>query len=349
MRVLVTGHRGYIGSVLVRELASAGHGIVGLDTGYFDDCRLVPDLVSVPSRRTDLRDLEPADLKGFDAVIHLAALSNDPIGNLNPDWTDEINFRGSVRLAELARAAGVRRFLFSSSCIMYGASEAAVVDESAPLNPRTDYARSKVDAERAISELASDRFSPVFLRNGTVYGVSPRMRFDTVTNDFMGSAITTGRVVVLGNGTPWRPVVHILDLARAFRTMLEAPLRDIHNQAFNVGADVLNCRVMDLAEIVASVVPGCAVDVLAQPGADLRTYRADFSKFGRTFPEFGFEWTPRRGVQELYDSLSAVPLSVNLFRDKRFVRLQWLTHLLESQLLDRSLRWRNHDHVEATA
>jgi len=322
---------------------------VGLDAGYFDDCRLVPELVSVTSRRSDLRDLEPADLKGFDAVVHLAALSNDPIGNLNPVWTDEINFRGSVRLAELARAAGVRRFVFSSSCIMYGASEAAVVDESAPLDPRTEYARSKVDAERAISQLASDRFSPVFLRNGTIYGLSPRMRFDTVTNDLMGSAITTGKVVVLGNGTPWRPVVHILDVARAFRTVLEAPQRDVHNQAFNVGAEVLNCRVIELAEMVAAVVPGCVVDVLSDPGADLRTYRADFSKFGRTFPEFTFDWTPLRGVRELYDSLSGVPLSVALFRDKRFIRLQWLTHLLSSQLLDGSLRWSDRNGVKATA
>jgi nucleoside-diphosphate-sugar epimerase len=338
-RVLLTGHDGYIGAVMAPALVEAGYEVVGLDTGYFSPCTLVPQRVEVPALWKDVRDLQPADVEGFDAVIHLAALSNDPIGNLNDAWTEEINFRASVRLATLARDAGVGRFLFSSSCIMYGMSEAAVVDETAPLDPKTEYARSKVRAERAISALADASFSPTFLRNGTVYGLSPRMRFDTVFNNLIGSAVATGRVVVHGDGVPWRPVVHVKDLVGAFIAVLEAPREAIHDEAFNTGAAELNHQVGQLARIAVEAVPGSGLEVLGAPGADRRTYQADFAKFARTFPDFRFAWTPTRGARELRDAFAAIGLDEATFTDARFTRLDWLRHLLGSEAVDGSLRW----------
>jgi nucleoside-diphosphate-sugar epimerase len=337
--VLVTGHRGYIGSVMVPHLLEAGYDVVGMDAGYFDDCTLVGDRDDVRVIDKDIRDVLPADLHSLYGVIHLAALSNDPIGNLDAGWTEQINYRASVRLAEMARDADVRRFLFSSSCIMYGMSSAEEVDEEATLDPQTEYARSKVKAERAISELATDRFSPVFLRNGTVYGVSPRMRFDTVLNDLMGSAFATGKITVRGDGKPWRPVVHVDDVARAFMAVLEAPTSAIHGEAFNTGANHLNHQVIELAEIAAATVPGCELEVLARPDADQRTYRANFDKFARTFPEFEFRWDAKAGAQDLYHAFSRIGLTGELFTDKRFTRLSWLRHLLDEKRLDAALRW----------
>lgn len=339
-RVLVTGHNGYLGSVMVPVLQAAGYEVVGLDMGYFRACTLGADNTSVPEITKDLRAIEPPDLQGFGAVIHLAALSNDPIGNLNADWTREINTEGTVRLATMAKAAGVRRFLFSSSCIMYGMSEAAVVDETASLAPQTEYARSKAVAEEALRALADDRFSPVYCRNGTVYGLSPRMRFDTVLNNFMGSAFTTGRVEVHSDGTPWRPVVHVQDVARYFKLMLEAPLEDVHNEAFNTGVESLNLQVREIAQIAVDAVPGAQLTMTPKPGADQRTYKADFSKFSRTFPNFEFQWTARDGAQELYEAFRSIPLRFEDFTDKRFTRLRWLDHLLKAGTLDDRLRWR---------
>jgi nucleoside-diphosphate-sugar epimerase len=274
-------------------------------------------------------------------VIHLAALSNDPIGNLDAGWTRQINYESTVRLAEYAKAAGVERFLFSSSCIMYGMSEAQVVTEESPLDPRTEYARSKVLAEQAISALADDRFSPTFLRNGTIYGLSPRMRFDTVLNDLVGTAVATGKVIVQSDGKPWRPVVHVQDVARAFMRVLEAPVEQVHNQAFNTGANHLNHQIIELAEITARTVPGCKLEVQAQSAADQRTYKADFGKFARTFPDFVFNWNAESGAQELYRGFTGIGLSREGLTDKRFTRLKWLRYLLETGQLDGSLRWRD--------
>ncbi|PIQ84377.1 MAG: NAD-dependent dehydratase [Candidatus Omnitrophica bacterium CG11_big_fil_rev_8_21_14_0_20_63_9] len=339
MRVFMTGHEGYIGSVMAPLFIQAGHEVIGLDTGYFAQCTLVPPALEIPTIRKDLRSVELSDLKGCDAVVHLAALSNDPIGNLNTQWTEEINFQGSVRLAELAKAAGIRRFLFSSSCIMYGMSATAVVTEESPLDPKTDYASSKVKAERAIAQLADKGFSPTFLRNGTVYGVSPRMRFDTVLNNLVGAAVTTGTVSLHGDGSPWRPVAHIEDISRAFLHVVEAPIDRVHNQAFNNGENGMNHQILELAHVVADTVPGAAVECLGSPDADQRTYKTDFSKFARTFPDFRFRWNIRTGAQELYQAFKGVGLTPDDFTSQRFTRLKWLRHLLETGRLDASLRW----------
>jgi nucleoside-diphosphate-sugar epimerase len=337
-RILVTGHKGYIGSVMAPYLARRGFEVVGTDTDYFTECTLVPGDDTIPNLGKDIRDLGIPDLRGFDAVVHLAALSNDPIGNMNADWTRDINLAGSVRVARLARAAGVRRFLFSSSCIMYGLSDAPVVNEDSPLDPRTEYARSKVEAEQAIAELANDRFSPTFLRNGTVYGLSPRMRLDTVLNDLVAAAITERRILIHGDGQPWRPVVHVEDVSQAFAAALAAPVEVIHNQAFNTGSDVLNIRVVDLAAAVADAVPGCRVEILGSPGADQRSYRAAFAKFARTFPMVRFR-TPAEGARQLAAAMLSLPLTVEHRTSGRFVRLQWLRRLIDQGLVDPALRW----------
>lgn len=338
-RVLVTGHTGYIGSVMTPMLVERGYDVVGLDVGYFERCTIVPPPASIETIARDVRDVTEGDLRGFDAVIHLAALSNDPIGNLSERWTAEINETGSIRLAELARSAGVERFLFSSSCIMYGVASDDLVDETAPLAPQTVYARSKVLAERGIAGLATDRFAPTFLRNGTVYGLSPRMRFDTVLNNLVGMAATTGRIVVHSDGTPWRPVVHVEDVSRAFIEILEAPLERIHNEAFNVGYDELNHQVIDLARWAAAAVPGSEIELRASPDADQRTYRTDFGKFRRAFPDFRWEWNAEAGARDLAERFAEIGLTSELFRDASFTRLSWLRHLIDEGHLDDDLRW----------
>jgi nucleoside-diphosphate-sugar epimerase len=318
----------------------AGHDVVGLDVDLFRGCDLYP-IADIPTLERDIRDVTVSDLRGFDAVVHLAALSNDPIGNLNSTWTEDINHLAARRVAAAAREAGARRFLFASSCIMYGLSEGGVVDETSPLNPQTDYARSKVLAERAISELATDSFSPVALRNGTIYGVSPRMRFDTVLNNLTGWAATTGKITVLSDGKPWRPVVHVQDVARAFLAVLEAPVELVHDQAFNLGADHLNYQVRDLALAVQRAVPGSDLEIMAAADADQRTYRTSFAKFARAFPDFRFERDADAGAKELAEKLAELGVTHEAFTGERFTRLKRLGRLLDDGLLDGDLRWRS--------
>lgn len=338
-RVLLTGHRGYVGSVMAPILIGGGHEVVGLDVDYFRGCDLVAP-PEIPSIEKDIRDVSAGDLEGFDAVVHLAALSNDPIGNLNSDWTGSINEAATARVAALARTAGVKRFLFASSCIMYGMSEGGAVDETSPLNPQTDYARSKVVGERMLTELATDGFSPVLVRNGTMYGLSPRMRFDTVLNSLVGAAISTHKITVLGDGEPWRPVVHVRDVSRGFLALLDAPVELVHNQAFNLGTDDLNIQVRDLAKAVAAAVPEAELEVLSRPDADQRTYRTSFAKFNAAFPDFTFEFTPQTGAVELADALRAVGLTHDDFVSDRFTRLKRIDRLIAENRVDGELRWR---------
>lgn len=341
MRVLVTGHNGYIGCVMVEVLRAAGHSVVGLDTDYFADGGNGKNDSETPAIRKDIRDLTAADLSGVEAVVHLAALCNDPLGDLNPDWTVDINHHGSRRLAALAKEAGATRFLYASSCSMYGKAGEEMVDESAPLRPLTPYAVSKVRAEEEISQLADQNFSPVFMRNATAYGVSPRMRADVVLNNLVCWAHTTGKIRVMSDGTPWRPIVHIRDIARAFAAALAAPRHVVHNEAFNVGANEENYQVRELAEIVRETVSGCVVEYARDGGPDPRSYRVSFDKFRRAFPDFTFEWNARRGAREVYDTVREAKLTLDDFQGRRYIRLNQLKHLLDSDLLDDTLRWRD--------
>lgn len=345
MRVLVTGHNGYIGSVMVPVLRGRGHRVVGLDSCLFEDCSIGEDTQGTVSLRMDVRDVTEADLHGFGAVVHLAALCNDPLGDLNPAWTYDINHRASVRLAKLARAAGVTRFLYSSSCSMYGAAADDLAAEDALLNPLTPYAISKARAEEDIAGLADASFSPVFLRNATAYGFSPRLRADLVLNNLTCWAYTTGKVRILSDGTPWRPIVHVEDVANAFVAALEAPREAIHNEAFNVGVAGENYQVRDLAEIVHEIVPGCTVEYARLTEPDQRNYRVDFSKLSRVLPEFQPRWNARRGVQQLYSAFRRIGLTSEEFEGRQFVRLRHLRHLLESGSLDETLRWKDRECV----
>lgn len=339
MRVLVTGHRGYIGPILVSLLQKHGHQVTGLDSDLFYECAFNEKMPEIPEIIKDLRDVTVDDLQGFDAVIHLAALSNDPIGNLNPEITYAINHRGSVQLASLARDAGVKRFLFSSSCSTYGAAGDKILDETATFNPVTPYAQSKVFVERDVSKLATDSFSPVFLRNATAYGVSPRLRFDLVINNLVAHAFTTGLVYMLSDGTPWRPVVHIEDISRAFLAALEAPKEVIHNQAFNVGRNEENYCIRELAEIVAEVVPGCKIDYAPGASPDKRSYRVNFDKIKRELPNFQPQWNARKGAEELYQAYQEYGLKKDDFDGPRFKRIDHLKILLNSGRLASDLRW----------
>src|SRR5882724_6018378 len=299
MRILVTGHNGYIGSVLAPFMAAAGHDVIGLDTYLFEDCSLGEDTVRIESLRCDVRDVGATDLAGFDAIIHLAALSNDPLGNVNPQCTYDINHLASVRLARLAKQAGVSRFLFASSCSLYGVAGDALLTEDAAFNPITPYGASKVRVEQDVARLADERFSPTFLRNATAYGVSPRLRGDLVVNNLVGLAYTTGEVLISSDGTPWRPLVHVEDIAHAFLAVLHAPRELVHNQAFNVGRSEENYRVRDLGTLVEQVVPGSKVRYAQGGGPDPRCYRVDCGKLARTIPEYQPQWTVRRGMEQL--------------------------------------------------
>jgi len=344
MRVLVTGHRGYIGSVLTSTLITMGHDVSGLDAGYYEDCTLgqphESDTVTGGWRK-DIRDVTRADLAGFDAVMHLAALCNDPIGDLNAEWTHEINHRATVRLAHLAKEAGVSRFIFSSSCSVYG--DAGVDDElteTTTPRPLTPYALSKSRSEEDIAAMADGSFSPVFLRNGSVYGLSPRLRADIVLNNLVCWAVTTGRVTMLTNGSPWRPLVHVDDVVAVFALMLAAPTETIHNQVFNVGIPGENYQVSRLAEIVRDAVPGSEIVAVPHAGGDTRDYRVSFDKLCKAFPSFMPRWNVPAGAVQVRDGVISAGMTLEQFQGPRFTRLARLSQLIETGGVDATLRMR---------
>ena len=342
MKVLVTGHDGYIGSVLAPMLIATGHTVEGVDSFFFESCDVLPDRARVAARRADIRDIAAEDLQGFNAVVHLAALSNDPMGDLKREWTEDINYRATKALAKAAKAAGVQRFVYASSCSMYGASDSdEMVNEEAPLKPLTAYAEAKVRSEESLTTLADEEFSPVLMRNATAYGVSPKLRADIVLNNLVAWAYTTGTIRILSDGTPWRPLVHVEDICKAIVAMLDAPREQIHNQAFNIGATSENYQVRELAEIVKGVLPDCEIEYAGSNKPDPRSYRVDFSKLARTFPEARLNRTVRYGAMELLQAYRGIGLTRAQFESRKYIRLRQLQHLLETGQLDDTLRFRS--------
>jgi nucleoside-diphosphate-sugar epimerase len=339
MRVLVTGHQGYIGTVLVPMLLAAGYEVVGLDSDLFQQCTFGGRPPEVPTVTKDIRDVEVSDCEGFDAVLHLAGLSNDPLGDLDPHLTFEINTKASIHLARLAKQAGVRRFVFSSSCSTYGAAGDTPIHEAGALQPVTPYGQSKMLVEQEVALLADGRFSPTFLRNATAYGVSPRLRFDLVLNNLVAWAFTTRRVYLKSDGTPWRPIVHIEDISRAFLAVLEAPWEVVHNAVFNVGRSEENYQIRELAEIVRETVPGTRIEYAPDAGPDKRCYRVNFRKVEQALPAFKPQWNARLGAQQLYDAYQKIGLQAEDFEGPKYKRIAHIQHLIQAGLLTAELRW----------
>lgn len=338
MRVLVTGSRGYIGTVLTPMLEEAGHEVVGLDSDLYRGCTFGEEIPETPCIVKDVRDVEREDIEGFDAVMHLAGLSNDPLGDLNPDLTYRINHQASVRLARLCKEAGVTRFIFSSSCSNYGAGGSGFLTEDSPFNPVTPYGISKVLVEQDVMPLASDEFSPTFLRNSTAYGVSPRLRFDLVLNNLVAWAFTTGKVYLKSDGSAWRPIVHIRDIARAFIAVIEAPREAVHTRAFNVGRNEDNYRIREIAQIVKETVPGCELSFAEGASADKRNYRVDCSRLPREIPAFTPQWNARLGAQELYEAYRTYGITLEDFEGPKYQRIAHIKHLIGGGELSTELR-----------
>lgn len=340
MRVLVTGHLGYIGTVMVPMFLSRGHEVVGLDSDLYRSCTFGDGLVQVPNIGKDIRDVELDDLKGLAAICHLAGLSNDPLGDLDPALTYVINHEASIRLATLAKKAGVQRFVYSSSCSCYGAAGDKMLTEESPFNPVTPYGRSKALTEQDLSPMADDDFSPTFLRNATAYGVSPRLRFDLVLNNLVAWAFTTGKILMKSNGSPWRPVVHIRDIADAFIAVVEAPRELVHNKAFNVGVTGDNMQIKDIATIVGETVPNCRVQFADGASPDARNYCVSCDKLPTMLPSYRPRWNARRGARELYEAYKKYGITLEDFEGPRYQRVGHIRKLLENGILDATLRFR---------
>ena len=348
MRILLTGHDGYIGHVLTPMLLERGHEVTGLDSCLYEDCGFASGkTLQVPVLRKDVRDVELQDLRGFDAVAHLAGISNDPLGDLAPQTTYAINHEASVKLARLAKQAGVQRFVFSSSCSNYGAAGNDYLDENAGFNPVTPYAESKVWTERDVAPMADDSFSPTFLRSATAFGVSKRLRGDLVVNNLVGYAVTTGQVLIKSDGMPWRPLVHIEDISRAFVSVLEAPRELVHNQSFNVGMTDENYRVREVAQMVSEVVPGSKVTFAGDASPDARNYRVNCDKIRKTLPAFKPQWTVRKGVEEVYAAYCENKTTAEEFLSSSFVRLKKIRELQTAGKLDDTLSWRSEGRTAA--
>lgn len=339
MKILVTGTEGYLGSLLPPLLLEKGHEVIGVDTGFYKSGWLYNGTTLTAKTLTkDIRNITKEDLQGVEAIVHMAELSNDPTGQLAPNITYEINHKGSIRLAELAKSVGVRRFVYMSSCSVYGVATEGDVTEESSVNPQTAYAKCKTLVERDVQPMADDNFSPSFMRNATAFGASPRMRFDIVLNNLAGLAWTTKEIKMISDGTPWRPLVHALDICKAIVCTLEAPRDIIHSQIFNVGDTSNNYRVKEIAEIIASIFKGCELS-FGDSGADNRSYRVSFEKINTKLPGFKCDWNAQLGAQQLYDIFTQIDMTEDIFQFRGFTRLKQLEYLIRTQQIDRDFFW----------